>query len=532
MALDSGTRLGPYEILAPLGAGGMGEVYRARDTRLDRVVAVKVLPAGATSPQALERFEREAKAIAALSHPNICTIHDVGTAPVDGPGGAEAAPVRFLVMELLDGETLHQRLTRGPLDVPALVDTGLALADALAAAHAKGLIHRDLKPANIFLTARGPKILDFGLARMTETISLLDVDATAQPTLSANTPLTDTGVTVGTVAYMSPEQLRGEGLDVRTDLFSLGLVLYEMATGRRAFSGATSAVISAAVLHESPAAPRQLRPDLPVRLEHAILTALEKDRDTRTQTAAELRAELTRLKRELGGARTSDAAASTPSVAVPAASSTAATSTMTAAPPNSSDAQLVAGLVGRHRGALLAAVALVVLAVLGAVYLTQQGATGPASSGATARSIADLKVEQLTTSGTADRPGISPDGNYVAYVEQGTGGDSLRVRQVTTGSNVEIVRAEPGVRLLGLTVTPDGTFVDYLKQVPSQPLELWQIPFLGGTPRQLLTGARQRRQLLARRPSDGLHPRRRLWTDGGGARQERWQRHAGAGHAE
>ena len=214
MGLDTGTRLGPYEILAPLGSGGMGEVYIARDTRLDRQVAVKVLPAGSASTQALERFEREAKAIAALNHPGICAVYDVGTSPVP-----------FLVMELLDGETLHQRLARARRDVPALLEIGLTLADALASAHAKGIIHRDLKPANIVLTPRGPKILDFGLARIGETVAQSGADPTAFPTLSGPTPLTDAGVTVGTVAYMSPEQLRGEALDARTDLFSLGPVV-------------------------------------------------------------------------------------------------------------------------------------------------------------------------------------------------------------------------------------------------------------------------------------------------------------------
>ena len=270
MLLHHGIRLGPYEILAPLGAGGMGEVYRARDGRLDRIVAVKVLPPETTSPQALERFEREAKAVAALNHPHICTIHDVGMATPDAGTGTAAAPLRFLVMELLDGETLHQRLTHGPLAVASIVETGLALADALAAAHARGIVHRDLKPANIALTPRGPKILDFGLAKAVEQDvpapspagagSLLHSEAV---TLSGQGPLTDPGVTVGTIAYMSPEQLRGEVLDARTDLFSLGLVLYEMATGRRAFAGATSAVISASILHEAPTAPCQLRPDLP-----------------------------------------------------------------------------------------------------------------------------------------------------------------------------------------------------------------------------------------------------------------------------
>jgi eukaryotic-like serine/threonine-protein kinase len=249
MALEPGTRLSPYEILSPLGAGGIGEVYRARDTRLERTVAVTVLPSQFTaSLAARERFQREARAVAALQHPNICTIYDVGETDDHQ---------HFIVMELLDGETLHQRLSRGPIDIAQLVDLGIALADALDAAHGQALIHRDIKPANIFLTTRGPKILDFGLAKSVASARM----ASLQPTLPAGPVLTDFGSTVGTVTYMSPEQLRGEELDGRSDLFSLGLVLYEMATGRPAFTGATSAVISAAILHQSPTSPRQLRSD-------------------------------------------------------------------------------------------------------------------------------------------------------------------------------------------------------------------------------------------------------------------------------
>jgi serine/threonine protein kinase len=249
-------------------------------------------------------------------------------------------------MELLDGESLHQRLTRGPLDLASIVETGLALADALAAAHARGLIHRDLKPANIVLTARGPKILDFGLAKAVNQTGTEPSPAgvghalhSQELTLSAHSPLTDPGVTVGTIAYMSPEQLRGEALDARTDLFSLGLVLYEMATGRRAFAGATNAVTSAAILHDAPTPPRQLRPDLPPRLEQAILTALEKDRELRTQTASELRAELTRITREIGSSRQTSVPSTASSTAPPASAAASAT----ASPASSSDAQLVAG---------------------------------------------------------------------------------------------------------------------------------------------------------------------------------------------
>jgi tetratricopeptide (TPR) repeat protein len=292
LALSAGSHVGPYEIIALLGAGGMGEVYRARDSRLERDVAIKVLPAQLTdTAQARERFQREARAIAALQHPNICTVHDVGET---GEGHA------FLVMELLVGETLQRRLTRGPLDESIAVDLAAALADGLDAAHRAGVVHRDVKPANIFLTAHGPKILDFGLAK---TASREASAASMQPTMTAAGPLTDQGSTVGTVAYMSPEQLRAEDVDARTDLFALGLVLYEMTTGCPAFSGATSAVIAAAILHEQPRPPRQIRPDLSVRLEEIIAKAIEKDGNLRYQHASDLRADLRRAQRDMGSPR-------------------------------------------------------------------------------------------------------------------------------------------------------------------------------------------------------------------------------------
>ena len=261
----------------------MGEVYEARDTRLDRSVALKILPAALAADEvARARFDREARAIAALNHPNICALHDIGDA--DGHG--------FLVMERLEGETLQDRLQRGPLAIDQTIEYGIALADALDAAHGRGLIHRDLKPANVFLTTRGVvKILDFGLAK-----NVLEADADV--TRSVNQSLTSTGTTLGTVAYMSPEQLRGEPLDVRTDLFSLGLVLYEMATGERAFPGSTVVVAAAGILNLQPRAPREARADLPVRLEQALLRALEKDRVLRYQSAADLRADLTLAKRD------------------------------------------------------------------------------------------------------------------------------------------------------------------------------------------------------------------------------------------
>ena len=255
MTLSAGTRLGPSQMVSAVGAGGMGEVYRARDMRLEREVAVKVLSRDLTSSQiARERFQREARTIAALHHPHICAIYDVGDTPQHQA---------FIVMEFLQGETLEERLRKGPFDVSVLLETAIALAGALAAAHAAGIVHRDIKPANVFLTAWGPKLLDFGVAKTAPRVavanSVTQTDA-AQPMLTAE------GAAVGTLAYMSPEQLRGEEVDARTDVFSLGLVLFQMATGRPAFAGSTGAVVAAAILHEKPQTPSTLRPELTVRL--------------------------------------------------------------------------------------------------------------------------------------------------------------------------------------------------------------------------------------------------------------------------
>ena len=286
MDLSPGTRLGPYEIVGPLGHGGMGEVYRARDPRLDRLIAIKVLsPRLVGTATMVERFEREARTIAALNHPNICTVYDVGLARTDAPP--------YITMELLDGETLRARLERGPMPLAEVTDIAVALADALAAAHGAGIIHRDIKPSNIVLTARGPKILDFGLAKT----SLNPAAASIDETRPGVEQLTEVGGTVGTIAYMSPEQIRGEELDARSDIFSLGLVLYEMVAGRPAFAGPTPMAIAAAILHDRPIPVRGHHNDGPESLEQFIFKALEKDRTIRYQSAADLRADLLRLQR-------------------------------------------------------------------------------------------------------------------------------------------------------------------------------------------------------------------------------------------